>query len=248
MSESKKLEDVSLAVLESEGAEEKPLAIIRKATDVAFVCRAVVSGLAKDIQGKKYVPVEGWCTIATAYGCVPSIREVVEEERGIKAVADLIRANGTVVATAEGFVGLDEPTWSNRPMYARRAMAQTRAISRVCRTAFAFVVTLMDAGLSTTPAEEIPFGGESAATTTIDATPRPLASVASGTDAPERTQATRVRFGKSKGKFLCDIDEADLSWQLSAAKKSVEARDPKWGEANEKWLATVQDEVARRNS
>jgi hypothetical protein len=34
-------------------------------------------------------------------------------------------------------------------------MAQTRAMSRACRSAFGFVVTLMDAGLETTPAEEM---------------------------------------------------------------------------------------------
>jgi RNase H-fold protein (predicted Holliday junction resolvase) len=33
-------------------------------------------------------------------------------------------------------------------------MAQTRAISRVCRSAFAHCVVLIDADLSTTPAEE----------------------------------------------------------------------------------------------
>jgi hypothetical protein len=38
-------------------------------------------------------------------------------------------------------------------------MAQTRAISRACRSAFAHVVVMMDAGLSTTPAEEVPLGG-----------------------------------------------------------------------------------------
>jgi hypothetical protein len=38
-------------------------------------------------------------------------------------------------------------------------MAQTRAISRACRSAFAFVVTMMDAGLETTPAEEVPSEG-----------------------------------------------------------------------------------------
>jgi hypothetical protein len=38
--------------------------------------------------------------------------------------------------------------------YAIRAMAQTRGISRVCRSAFAHVVVLIDAELSTTPAEE----------------------------------------------------------------------------------------------
>jgi hypothetical protein len=38
-------------------------------------------------------------------------------------------------------------------------MAQTRAISRACRSAFAFIVTYMDAGLETTPAEEVPAEG-----------------------------------------------------------------------------------------
>jgi hypothetical protein len=38
-------------------------------------------------------------------------------------------------------------------------MAQTRAISRVCRSAFAHVVVLIDSDLSTTPAEEVPFDG-----------------------------------------------------------------------------------------
>jgi hypothetical protein len=45
--------------------------------------------------------------------------------------------------------------YENRPMYAKRAMAQTRAVSRVCRSAFAFVVVLIDSGLSTTPYEEM---------------------------------------------------------------------------------------------
>jgi hypothetical protein len=42
-----------------------------------------------------------------------------------------------------------------RPDYAIRAMAQTRAISRACRSAFAHVVVMMNAGLETTPAEEM---------------------------------------------------------------------------------------------
>ena len=46
-----------------------------------------------------------------------------------------------------------------RDEYAKRAMAQTRAISRACRSAFAFIVTYMDAGLETTPAEEVPSEG-----------------------------------------------------------------------------------------
>jgi hypothetical protein len=239
------MSEAALAIVESESSQKQPSVLIRLATDVATVCKAVVVSTAIEIDGKRYIPVEGWATIAAAYGCAPSIREVFEEERGIRAIAELRRADGTIVASAEGFCGLDEPKWSNRALYARRGMAQTRAISRVCRTAFAFVVTLMQAGLQTTPAEEIPTGNGGASVALVDVQPSVVGSVV-GRAPPERTKTTSVRFGKSKGKFLCDIDAKDLEWQAAAARKSVEANDPKWGDSNKQWLTTVEAEVARR--
>jgi hypothetical protein len=239
------MSETALALVEQSG-EEKPSALMRRATDVANICKAVVTSSAKSIQGKRYIEVEGWCTIAAAYGCVPSIREVVEEERGVRAVAELKRADGSVVAAAEGFCGLDEPTWANRAMYARRGMAQTRAISRVCRTAFAFVVKLMDAGLETTPVEEIPNGDSGASVKPASSVVVDAAPSNQDRAVPERTQATRVRFGKDRSKFLCDIDASGLQWQLDAARRSVEANDPKWGESNKVWLASVEAEVSRR--
>jgi hypothetical protein len=79
-------------------------------------------------------------------------------------------SDGQLIATGEGFVGEDEAVWyggevkdkwgkvkvhPKRNDYAIRAMAQTRAMSRAGRTAFAHVVVMMDAGLATTPAEEM---------------------------------------------------------------------------------------------
>lgn len=111
---------------------------------------------AKMIQGRRYVQIEGWQAIANAFGCVASARNVERVEGGFRATGQVIRlSDGTVISEAEGFVGDDEATWARRPVFARRAMAQTRAMSRACRSAFAFVVTLMDAGLETTPAEEM---------------------------------------------------------------------------------------------
>lgn len=148
--------------------------LYRQATDVAGVCKEIVLRTAQDIQGRKYVKVEGWQSIATAHGCTASARDVERVEGGFRAVGEIRRmSDGVVIATAEGFVGEDEATWfggeiqtrngpktlPKRPDYAIRAMAQTRAISRACRTAFAHVVVLMDAGLSTTPAEEVPAEG-----------------------------------------------------------------------------------------
>lgn len=156
--------------------------LYRQATDVASLCKEIVVRTACDIQGKKYIKVEGWQSIATAHGCLPSIKSVTQNEQGVAAIADLIQMNtGKVLASAEGFVGADEPTWyggeiisygraktlPKRADYAIRAMAQTRAISRVCRSAFAHVVVMMDAGLSTTPAEEVPYGEFNDEATTV---------------------------------------------------------------------------------
>lgn len=148
--------------------------VYRASTDAAGLCKEIVVASALDIQGRKYVRVEGWQAIAIAHGCTGSAREVEAVEGGVRAIGEIRRmSDGAVIAEAEGFVGEDEPTWfggtvtaygktktlPKRPDYAIRAMAQTRAISRACRSAFAHVVVMMNAGLSTTPAEEVPMEG-----------------------------------------------------------------------------------------
>ena len=150
--------------------EQNPAALFNRATDVAGVCSEIVKRTAQTIQGRKYVKVEGWQSIAAAYGCVASSTDVEKVDGGVRAIGRLHRvSDGALVASAEGFVGEDETTWyggegiaygkpkmlPKRPDYAIRAMAQTRAISRVCRSAFAFVVVLIDGDMSTTPAEEM---------------------------------------------------------------------------------------------
>lgn len=136
----------------------------RQSTDAAGLCGAIVKQTAKKIQGRGYVTVEGWQAIAIAHGCAASALNVerVNDEgmSGFKCIAVVRRMDdGREIAQAEGFLGDDENVWAKRPVYARRAMVQTRAISRACRSAFAHVVVMIDAGLSTTPAEEVPDGG-----------------------------------------------------------------------------------------
>ncbi len=222
----------------TEGAQE----LMRRASDVAGVCREIVMRTAMELQGKKYVKVEGWQSIATAFGCSPSIREVIEEEKGIKAVAELRRHDGTVLATAEGYCGLDEPRWANQALYARRGMAQTRAIARVCRSVFAFVVVLIDGNLSTTPAEEIPSGGEF-----VEASfsPAPSAPVSAGGQHPA-SSSLRVPFGKSKGKTIAEVTDKDLEWLLNTFKKSVDANDPTYHAKNLEQLQAAQAEAQWR--
>jgi hypothetical protein len=133
-----------------------PMENIRQSTDVAGACKEIVSKTAIKIQNKKYVPVEGWMSIATAHGCVLSASDVKQIEGGISARGIVRRvSDGLIIGEAEGFVGDDEKTWASRPLFARRAMAQTRAMSRAARSVFAHVVVLMDAGLETTPMEEM---------------------------------------------------------------------------------------------
>lgn len=175
--------------------EQNSLQLTRRASDAAGACKAIVTKTAIQIGPKKYVPVEGWQAIANSLGCVASARDVEMVEGGIRATGEVRRVDtGIVIATAEGFLGDDEPIWCGgtdargkehpaRPLYARRAMAQTRAVSRACRSAFAFIVTLMDAGLQTTPAEEMHgvIDAESIDLKTVggadlhlDGTPRPI--------------------------------------------------------------------------
>lgn len=197
--------------------------LVRQSTDIASLCREIVIASAVVIQERKYVRVEGWQAIATAHGCVASARDVKRVEGGMVATGEIRRMqDGQLIATAEGFVGEDEPTWyggfiekdewagargqrkktgkkirtelPKRPEYAIRAMAQTRAISRACRGCFAHVVVLMDAGLSTTPAEEVPHGGFDDNYETVAQTPEPQPEKK---PEPERELTEDEKFNKT---------------------------------------------------
>jgi hypothetical protein len=214
---------------------------MRQATDVAGVCAEIVKKTALKIQGKQYVKVEGWMAIATAYGCVAGARDVEVVADGVRAIGELRKiSDGTLVATAEGFVGEDEPTWfggerevrdrtspsgwamrdmPSRPMYAIRAMAQTRAISRVCRSAFAHVVVLIDSNLSTTPYEEVPSEGfrDFAQPTDAEITARQERREA-------ETEETRAK--RAAGLFVDDDPLRDVNLELqTAAKKKGTKRE-----------------------
>jgi uncharacterized protein (DUF3820 family) len=194
---------------------------IRQATDVAGACRAIVKETCQRIGQKDYVRVEGWQAIAVAHGCVASARDVERLEDGYRCIGEVKRMdNGQVISQAEGFLGDDEPMWEKRPTYAKRAMCQTRAISRACRSAFAHIVVLIDKSLSTTPAEEVPYGGfQDINTEKFEETPKAepakiskadLADITAKLNAPNKTNGAEPRdmelkFGKYKGSTLRQI-------------------------------------------
>ena len=155
-------------------SQSNSVEIYRMSTDAASICRDIVVATAVKLGDRKYVQIEGWQAIAIAHGCACSSSKVERVDGGVRAIGEVRRmSDGALIASAEGFVGEDEPTWyggesitkygrkmlPKRADYAIRAMAQTRAISRACRSSFAHVVVMMNAGLSTTPAEEVPDGG-----------------------------------------------------------------------------------------
>lgn len=156
---------------------EQPRELMVRGQGVASACREIVMRCSVHFAGRRYIQAEGWQALASLSGLTPRIETVEELETGdVRALCSLVRiADGEVMARAEGFVGTDEPVWfggtvtdkwgktktlPKRSKFAIRAMAQTRATSRACRTALAWLVPLVDSSLATTPAEEMPWEQE----------------------------------------------------------------------------------------
>lgn len=241
--------------------------LYRTSTDAANLCKEIVAASAKNIQGKRYVMVEGWMSIAIAHGCFASAGTVERvndpEGPGYKATGYVRRADtGAIIAEAEGFVGDDEKTWASRAVYARRAMAQTRAISRACRSAFAHVVVMMKAGLETTPAEEVPHEGFEAP----NATESELEEKLRATTRAVKAGAT-LRTAKANVKVAAEVLEGEIvdehasayampfksrfgKWEKGAPIESLTKKDleglANWDGAKDDLKAAVAAELARR--
>lgn len=113
----------------------------------------------QNFNGKKYVTVDGWCTLGTMLGILPSEKEVHETSNGWYAKVDLVSKNsGLVVGSASAICGRDEKSWKDRPSYAVRSMAVTRATGKAYRLAFSWIMNL--SGYMSTPAEEMPIEDE----------------------------------------------------------------------------------------
>jgi len=231
-----------------------PIANIKKSTDVAGACKEIVSRTSIKIQNKKYVPVEGWMAIATAHGTNLSATDVKAVEGGISARGIVRRiSDGIILGEAEGFVGDDESTWSKRPLFARRAMAQTRAMSRAARSVFAHVVVLMDAGLETTPAEEMGHEIEVKAVSTPqrEKTPTP---VQVETVQPKKQLDLTETYGKFKTAISESLLQFDINRFIKASQtfeKYISKLPEETFEEYEHWmqkaLTTLVEHIEDRN-
>ena len=114
-------------------------------------------GLSRSFGGQKpHVFVEGWQFLASQFGLIPDIEwsKELDTGDGWEARATLRRLiDGAEIAHAEAECRRAEGNWKDRPSYAIRSMAQTRAVSKVCRVALSSVMVM--AGYAATPAEEM---------------------------------------------------------------------------------------------
>lgn len=127
---------------------------------IADLCREIVLKTGVDIKGnnEKFLKVEGWESIAAADQKTPSADELQFFEHGILAKSTLRRdSDGTILSTAFGYCGFAEDPEAD--LYAVIGKAQTRAISRVCRHKYSYVLVLIDPSIKPTPSEEVPAGG-----------------------------------------------------------------------------------------
>ena len=141
---------------------DTPKALVKGATDIANTLAELIrtKRLAVTIQGREFVRVEGWTVLGALLGVVAREESVIEREDGsYLATIQLVRMrDDVIVSRASAECGMDEPTWANRPKYARRSMALTRATGKAARLAFSWIMTL--AGYEPTPAEEMPREGD----------------------------------------------------------------------------------------
>jgi hypothetical protein len=110
--------------------------------------------------GQRHVKVEGWLTLGAMLGLTAREVSCTESDGVYTAVVEVVNSRGHVLARASAECGapdeLDrhgQPVWANRPRYARRGMAVTRATSRALRMALGWIMPL--AGYSGTPAEDV---------------------------------------------------------------------------------------------
>ena len=143
---------VSLGTLQAASA----VALVQGAREMAGALADVIERqrLSTLINGKIHVNVEGWTTLAVMLGVVAREVQTVEKDGVYTAVVELVRVNdGACISRASAECGEEKP-WNQRPRYARRSMAQTRATGKACRLAFSWIMAL--AGYEPTPAEEMP--------------------------------------------------------------------------------------------
>jgi hypothetical protein len=135
---------------------DDPMEIMQRTTEVAEALKQFIAaqGLVSRISGRDYIVVEGWQMLGMMLGVTPVVTATRQTDEGWEAIVELHDRSGRVVGAGEAECLATERTWKNRDDYARRSMAQTRAIGKAFRNTFGFIAKA--AGFEATPAEEMP--------------------------------------------------------------------------------------------
>lgn len=198
---------VSLGTLQA----TNPKALVEGAALIAGVLAKVIQSqkLSVAIQGKQYVRVEGWTTLAVMLGVVAREVSTVEEFGVYTAMVELVRmSDGAVISRASAECGEEAP-WCDRPRFARRSMSQTRATGKACRLAFSWIMAL--AGYEVCPAEEI-----EAATHPQSVWPSTNQAEAISEEQHQVLKNAIARSGASESRFCAYLKISDLAALPSA--------------------------------
>jgi hypothetical protein len=135
---------------------DDPVEIMERTAEVASALKEFVKaqGLTSVISGRDYLLVETWQMLGMMLGVTPGKVTSYPVEHGWESIVDLHDRSGRVVGSGSAECLDTEKTWKSRDDYARKSMAQTRAVGKAFRNTFGFIAKA--AGYETTPAEEMP--------------------------------------------------------------------------------------------
>jgi hypothetical protein len=133
---------------------DDPLEIMQRTSEIATALKEFVKaqGLTVNIKGREYIEVAGWQMLGMMLGVSPVVQHTTAIQEGWEARAELHDRSGRVVGAGEAECLTSEKDWKSRDDYARRSMAQTRAIGKAYRNTFGFIAQA--AGYEVLPAEE----------------------------------------------------------------------------------------------
>jgi len=156
---------MSNALAVTSGGELTPEEILGKQTKVVNALRFLINKKTVVFQDKKtgkesrHIEAMAWQSIAAAFGVMPKITSVQEDEQGMLAHCVLTKfSTGEVIGENSAYVGRDEKQWyggrisgkngsyelQKKPMNQIRSCAQTRAIRQAIKVALGHVAIFLE--------------------------------------------------------------------------------------------------------
>lgn len=187
---------------------ESATGLMQRNAELADAVRAYVLAHTTQIKGKGHLQIEAWACIAGAAGCSLASNHVERQEDGCMATGVVRTRAGVDIGQGFGFCGRDEARWAKADTHAVISMAQTRAMSKAASGVFRHIVPLIDASLSTTPAEEMPANTRTQPKPAFRDGPKPV---------PDAQVGGRDELGRGKTQAQLDA-EAAFKARLEARK------------------------------